>query len=621
MLTLNIKHKNIVRFAIAMMVFLPAVIFAGTKIAEHGEASAITATIIFHSNGGHGSPDAKTCTADGESCSMTLPEEIPTRDGYLFLGWGMERHAWPEFQPGQVIWLDSSVDDLYAIWTPIKTLTLDVNGGEGEYEPLSCYFNPLLEDEGENPDVQITTKNVRPDEGPTMPPCHVMIPENEPTRDGYVFIGWSEEKYPENFFDGVIQQQSDAMKNSFWDDYFFRDWFYAGGSSYFMSDEPYMDTNLMKLDYTLYAVWFPTYNLTFDLNGGEGEIPSQGCSILDVRKESWSEGGPVEVYYEIYGTKESCDVRIPRATPTREGYSFLGWAENKTADEPEYYQSSVVTIDSDKTLYALWSPVFTLSYDLNGGYGDIAPRVCEFDISGGTSCEVEVTNARPVRDDYFFLGWADYAEAGDGRYQAGELITLTGSKVLYAVWAPIYTLRFDANGGLASSEVLSCHSFTTVSAPCDVIIPNFVPIREGYDFVGWAESDTATAARYYPGDTVTLGGGNTALLRRILLLNTRATDTTEPGSKVLYAVWEEKMPVPDAGGDDDPTPTPTPTPTPKPDDTPSKPDTGRMTEENNHSNIINTIAIFILVPSILALGGYTVKRYNDKKKMFFDNNR
>ena len=618
----------------------------------------MSGTIIFHSNGGHGAPSSKTCTSyDSDyECSMTLPAGIPTRDGYVFIGWAQDRQGYPEYQPNQVVYIDREVEELYAIWSPINELAFNLNGGVGELESQYCYFNPFSGSD-DTTSVPASTKGIYPVDEMPMPPCHVTIPENEPTRDGYMFVGWSQIKIT----DEMIQMLIDEMKQhpEMVDEMVYDlsrskggSSLYAGGSIIWLGDYRYLPIGPISADwgvdntYTLHAVWFPTNTLTFDLNGGEGDFPAQDCSIVKMEKvRLWSGlyGEVLEDEEELYDYYDNqgyypgqialiypgdfyfymprsvsltCDIAIPRTAPTREGYKFLGWAEKETVDEPEYNPSDVITLDDDKTLYAIWAPVYTLSYDLNGGYGDIAPRVCEFDTAGGASCEVEVTNARPIRDDYFFLGWADYAEADDDRYQAGELITLTGSKVLYAVWAPIYTLRFDANGGLANSEVLSCHSTTTASAPCDIMIPNTMPIREGYDFLGWSENQAATEAQYLPGDTITFGRRNAATLRRILLVDTRATN--EIGSKILYAIWGEKMPVPDAGGDE---PEPTPTPTPKPDGTPSKPDTGRMTEEDNHSNIINTIAIFILVPSILALSGYAFKRYNDKKKAFFDNNR
>jgi uncharacterized repeat protein (TIGR02543 family) len=222
-----------------------------------------------------------------------------------------------------------------------------------------------------------------------------------------------------------------------------------------------------------------------------------------------------------------------------------------------------------------------------------------------------IPNTTPIREGFHFLGWAESESATEATYLPGDTITFgrrngiatrkaiiadtraseSASLTLYAIWTKKCVLTFDMNGGTGSIESQGCNATASTEEPCEVTIPGSVPTREGYEFKGWAETRTAETAGYKPGDSLTL---------------------TE--DKVLYAVWENKMPVPDAGDDE-------PKPTPKPDGTPSKPDTGRMTGEDNNSNIINTIAIFILVPSIIALSGYMFKRYNDKKNIKFENNR
>lgn len=75
-----------------------------------------------------------------------------------------------------------------------------------------------------------------------------------------------------------------------------------------------------------------------------------------------------------------------------------------------------------------------------------------------------------------------------------------------------YTVTFDANGGSGAPSAIE------VPEDDDCTIPDDVPVREGYTFLGWAESADAATAAYQPGDTYT---------GRV--------------SVTLYAVWQENV--------------------------------------------------------------------------------
>ena len=71
-------------------------------------------------------------------------------------------------------------------------------------------------------------------------------------------------------------------------------------------------------------------SLSFDLNGGAGETPS------DINKK--------------YGES----VIIPQVIPTREGYTFLGWAFDSNAASPEYQGGEEYSENRSGTLFAVW---------------------------------------------------------------------------------------------------------------------------------------------------------------------------------------------------------------------------------------------------------------------------
>jgi len=77
----------------------------------------------------------------------------------------------------------------------------------------------------------------------------------------------------------------------------------------------------------------------------------------------------------------------------------------------------------------------------------------------------------------------------------------------------MYTIRYDANGGTGGpSAQTKIHGIA-------LVLSNDVPTRDGYNFLGWSTTSTATSAEYAPGG-VFIGDANTS----------------------LYAVWEESVP-------------------------------------------------------------------------------
>ena len=162
----------------------------------------------------------------------------------------------------------------------------------------------------------------------------------------------------------------------------------------------------------------------------------------------------------------------------------------------------------------------------------------EFNYVGGTrwdimattaaeSYQIDVNKGKPTRDRYKFDGWADTANATTASYFGGELITLTKDnpiKTIYAVWKPIFELRYDANGGTGAPDSQTYTALSATSTQATFTVPNQTPTKEGYTFKGWADSATATDAQYQPGGTVAVKHADSP--------------------KTVYAVWEESAPQP-----------------------------------------------------------------------------
>ena len=238
---------------------------------------------------------------------------------------------------------------------------------------------------------------------------------------------------------------------------------------------------------TLYAVWAyspESYTVRYDANGGTGAPASQ----------SKTHGVPLT---------------LSAVKPTRAGYEFLGWATSKNATASEYAPSERYTDEASVTFYAVWRYVpktYTVSYDANGGSN--AP---------GTQTKTEnvaltLASTIPAREGCTFRGWATTPTATTADYQPGGSYTANAAVTLYAVWEKdSYTVSYDANGGTGAPSSQVKKYGETLKLRTDI------PTRSGYDFLGWAESSTATSATYLAGVNYSENAGIT-----------------------LYAVWRER---------------------------------------------------------------------------------
>ena len=89
---------------------------------------------------------------------------------------------------------------------------------------------------------------------------------------------------------------------------------------------------------TIYAVWKPIFELHYNANGGTGAPDSQ-------------------TYTSLSATTTQATFTVPNQTPTKEGYTFKGWADSATATAAQYQPGGPIAVkheNSPKTVYAVW---------------------------------------------------------------------------------------------------------------------------------------------------------------------------------------------------------------------------------------------------------------------------
>lgn len=287
--------------------------------------------IKYNFNGGSSSSsDSITLNTLSEYSSLITPQ----KEGYRFVEWDLEGYSYSK---------DNSIQiNVSAVWTDGHFITYELNGGIAN--------NPsIYHKDG------------------------AAVTLNNPTRDGYTFIGWTgtdltdltmnvtipagsygdreftanweanEYTFTLNANGGKVSQttlkadydSNYTLPTPTKDYYTFAGW-YDGSTKY--------DNNTWKkaANVTLTAKWTPiSYSITYNLNGGTNS--SQNTNSFTV---------------------ESSKITLKDAT--KKGYTFKGWYSDSglTSKVTEIGSGS----HSNVTLYAKWEIInYTITYNLNGG--------------------------------------------------------------------------------------------------------------------------------------------------------------------------------------------------------------------------------------------------------------
>jgi len=267
-----------------------------------------------------------------------------------------------------------------------------------------------------------------------------------------------------------------------------------------------------------YGKWIRgEHTVAFDLDGGQyGDSDSIESQVVE---------------------SGNCATAPDSTMMNKDGFIFGGWM-----DENGVRFSFDTRITNDTTVKAIWnsdkSKVISISYDLNGGSGDVADGRSYYDGSYAV-----IAGQPTAPEGRYFKGWkigtsdlviaggsfrVNLADAESGRKAiAGGILTLSAQ--YEDLPTHLTSVVYNANGGKFGSEEEYIDNNAVING--NYTITGEEPAMDEHKFLGWSRDADATEPTFKSGESVASGKeGN-----------------------VLYAVWEKEkqdddeeiIPVPD----------------------------------------------------------------------------
>ena len=450
--------------------------------------------------------------------SFTVTRRIPVKAGHFFAGWSLDTNptsaAEVDYFAGDVFPATSDVT-LYAVFVPNSELatysvTYDTQGGS---------------------EVKPTT----PIDG------QFMVTRQVPMKKGYTFAGWaleSDSKGIDYIGGDRIAAIEDVTLYAIW----VKDTVAAkytlsydtqGGSE--VLDTEAIDGKFMvtrrtpKKDGKVFLGWSLYPNDTdIDYLAGDMVLADKNVTLYAVYTDAAD--APVTKTYTItYNTNGGSAVAetksyngiftVTRRMPEKEGLTFVGWTrtpDSENANDVDYVGGDSFPAEEDLTLYAL--------------YVTAMPPI---HVNGGSEVETTVTVENnqyiivitiPTKPGYTFPGWDTDGDGTPDVEPGDPIVTDDLDTPIDAVWTLKVTPAqyVTTNDSTWLSNVLwdsmdtvdSDHVRGVDDALIDsdgramVQIPDSVPVRTGYVFVGWELSNpmlrvmARSNAYYQAGDAV-----------------------------------------------------------------------------------------------------------------------
>ena len=463
-----------------------------------------TYTVSYNANGGSGAPASQTKT---HGVTLTLSSSRPTRSGYSFLGWSTSSSASSASYSAGGSYTANASATLYAVWScnHPSTTRKYVTNCDWEDRCVNC--------------------------------GHVM--SSGTTHSSYNYGNWEYYSTTQHrrtksciYGDYSTYEYASHSKTTKYEKYSssqHKCYSYCSGCSSNVGSESYEAHTLTsttsggktvstcsKCGYSTETV--QSYTVSYNANGGSGAPASQT---------------------KTHGVT----LTLSSTRPTRSGYSFLGWSTSSSASSASYSAGGSYTANSSVTLYAVWSCNHASTRTENVTECDWK-TVC-------TTCGKTMTTGTTHRS-HVYGAWEYYSESQHrrtkncsyGDYSGYDYASHSVSTAYetYSSSQHKYFSYCSTCYSVICSKTNESHSFTSTTSNGTTIsvcskcgyskenvqtylvvyssnggtgapltqtkthgvaltLSSVKPTRNGYSFLGWSSSNSATTATYSAGGT------------------------------------------------------------------------------------------------------------------------
>lgn len=421
-----------------MMLLLSS--FAAVSISESSDASSVS-TVSLDVNGGTGTAQEWTVET---GTTIELPTKLFTRSGYYLSGWNTEADG-----SGTNYDVDLKVNGdivLYAQW---KSLPIDgslsIQDTEAPTETTGTYsYMPI-----QNGQVVVDDDQDK---------WLVFI---DAVFNGY---GWGVDEKPDwlnvSYEGRTLTFTGTPTGAGVWPVIIRMD--SAGSSAY------------IWWTITVPSESDSTGTVTFDLDGGDGRVPSLTGRIGTI-------------------------VTLPgEGSVSKDGFTLAGWDIRVTEGLGTFALNSYFTLDGNYTATAHWLPEANVV--ILDGSGQIGNQIEAF--VGYNQQTITLPSEGYSKEGGTFAGWR-LTSAPDEVFALGYIYTIEGPTYMTAYYIPdgsdTATVTFDSNGGAGTL-------FQTVESGMYVVLPES-GFSNDTDLEGWISSTDGET--YSPGDRVAISEDTT----------------------------------------------------------------------------------------------------------------